>query len=185
MPLEQFPRFNDLGLFTEFAIANTVMEEPAPRREPALRIPNLYQSGIGFVGVISGYDHEPAAGELSGSIHLQPLLERARGRLVATLREAEIESGEAHFELDPVGDRRIYAAGFVVSASAPTRVLASQRRADGSTSQPVELELEAGHSYAGIVELDADPSLVRSVTVSLASGSGQIEVHDLFVLAYG
>jgi hypothetical protein len=185
LALEQFPRFNDLGLFTEFAIANTVMEEPAPRREPALRIPNLYQSGIGFVGVISGYDHEPAAGELSGSIHLQPLLERARGRLVATLREAEIESGEAHFELDPVGDRRIYAAGFVVSASAPTRVLASQRRADGSTSQPVELELEAGHSYAGIVELDADPSLVRSVTVGLASGSGQIEVHDLFVLAYG
>ncbi len=77
LALVQFPRFNDLGLFSEFAIANTVMEEPAPRREPALRLQNLYD-GIGFVGIISGHDHEPRSAELSGSIHLQPLLDRAR-----------------------------------------------------------------------------------------------------------
>ena len=36
LALPQFPRFNDLGLFAEFAVANTVMEEPVLRREPGL-----------------------------------------------------------------------------------------------------------------------------------------------------
>ena len=185
LELGQFPRFNDLGLFAEFAVANTVMEEPAPRREPALRLTNLYDDGIGFVGAISGHGHEVQEGELSGSMHLQPLLERTRGRLVATLPEATLEAGEARFAIDPEGQRRVYAAGFVVTASSPTKVVARLTRADSSRSEPVELALAAGDSYAGVVELEASPELVHEISVSLASGTGEIDVHDVFVMAYG
>ena len=184
LALAQFPRFNDLGLFTEFAVANTVMEEPAPRREPALRIHNEYD-GIGFVGIVSGHDHEVGDGELSGSMHLQPLLERARGELVGTLADAEIVDGEARFPISAAGRLRVYAAGFVVTASAPTKVEAHLEREDGSRSQPIELELDAGSTYAGVVELEAEPHLAATVGVRLSSTSGEVGVHDLFVMTYG
>lgn len=184
LALSQFPRFNDLGLFTEFAVANTVMEEPDPRREPGLRIPNIHE-GIGFVGVISGHGHEVAEGELSGSVHLEPLLERARGRLVGTLADAEVQDGAARFDIAADGQRRVYAAGFVVTASTPTRVEAHVQRTDGSHSGPVDLKLEAGSTYAGVVELDAAPHLASAVRVRLSSATGEVGVHDVFVIAYG
>ncbi len=185
LALEQFPRFNDLGLFAEFAVANTVMEEPAPRREPRMRMRNLYQHGIGFVGVVSGHDHDVADGELSGSIHLEPLLARARGRLVATLADTDVEAGEARFEVDAAGKRRVYAVGFVITARTPTRVVARLEPEDGEAPAPVELKLEPGSTYAGVVELDAAPNLVSAVSVALSSSSGEIGVHDLFVISYG
>jgi hypothetical protein len=184
LALSQFPRFNDLGLFAEFAIANTVTEEPAPRREPSLRIENLYED-IGFVGVISGHDHEVAEGELSGSMHLGPLLERSRGRLLATLPDGRLEDGVVHFDIDPGGERRVYAVGFAATASAPTRLEATLTRTDLGNSEPVDLILAAGNTYAGVVELDPSPDLVSRVSVRLSSGSGDIDVHDLFVIAYG
>ena len=184
LALEQFPRFNDLGLFAEFAIANTVTEEPEPRREPALRLENRYE-GIGFVGVVSGHDHAVVAGELSGSRHLGPLLERARGRLVGTLASGEQSDGEVRFEVEHGGQRRIYALGFVIGASAPTRSRAWLVHEDGGRSHPLELSLEAGSTYAGVVELDDTPELVTRVVVALSSTSGEIGVHDLFVIAYG
>jgi hypothetical protein len=184
LALQQFPRFNDLGLFTEFALANIVTEEPAPRREPALRIPNRFD-GIGFVGVVSGHDHEVREGELSESIHLQPLLERARGRLLGTLSDAQVVDGEARFDITPDGQRRVHAVGFVVTAAAPTRVEAHLVHEDGSRSEPVDLSLEAGSTYAGVVELEAAPAFTETVRVRLSSTSGEIDVHDLFVLAYG
>lgn len=184
LALRQFPRFNDLGLFAEFAVANTVMEEPAPRREPGLRIPNTYE-GIGFVGVISGHDHEVAEGELSHSMHLEPLLERARGHLVGTLAEATVEAGEVRFDIDEPGQRRVYAAGFVVGATAATRVVITLTRADGSNSEPVELQLEPGSTYAGVVELEATPHIASGLTVNLSSATGEVGVHDVFVIAYG
>ncbi len=184
LALPQFPRFNDLGLFSEFAIANTVMEEPAPRREPALRIENLY-AGIGFVGVVSGHGHEVASAELSGSMHLTPLLERARGRLLATLPDGRLEDGAVHFDIDPAGQRRVYAAGFVVRAATATKLLAWLTRADGSTSEPVSVRLPAGDTYAGVLELDAAPELVTGVSVGLSSETGDIDVLDLFVISYG
>ena len=145
LELEQFPRFNDLGLFAEFAIANTVMEEPAPRREPRLRIPNLYQDGIGFVGLISGHDHEVRDGELSGSMHLEPLLERARARVVGTLADATVAGGTVNFQTGEAG-RRVYAVGFVVEATAPARVASAIVDADGTERSPLELPRAAGRT---------------------------------------
>jgi hypothetical protein len=184
LAFEQFPRFNDLGLFAEFAVANTVAEEPEPRREPRLRIANLHE-GIGFVGVVSGHDHVVADDELSGSVHLTPLLERARAELVGTLAEASVDAGVARFEPAAHGRRRVYAAGFVVSASSPTRVVARVVEADGDGPEPVELRLEPGSTYAGVVEIDPVPALAQAVTVELSSATGEIGVHDVFVIAYG
>ena len=187
LELRQFPRFNDLGLFAEFAVANILAEEPAPRREPVLRIPNLFTEGIGFVGLVSGFDHEVRAGELSGSIHLQPLLQRARAELLATLAETEVGDGAVRFGVAADGRRRVYAAGFVVSATSDTRLIAHLERSAGEAVEvaPLELRLDAGGIYAGVVELAPDPLLVDAVTIALASGDGQIDVRDLFLIAYG
>ena len=187
LELRQFPRFNDLGLFAEFAVANILAEEPEPRREPALRLTNLFSEGIGFVGVVSGFDHEFHVGELSGSIHLQPLLERARGALLATLAEAEVSDGAVRFDVEADGRRRVYAVGLVVSATTDTRLVAHLERAAGEAQEaaPLELRFDAGKIYAGVVELAAEPLLVDAVTIALASGDGQIDVRDLFLMAYG
>jgi hypothetical protein len=184
LAFEQFPRFNDLGLFAEFAVANTVAEEPEPRREPLLRIANLHE-GIGFVGVVSGHGHAVSDGELSGSVHLRPLLERARARLVGTLAEASVDAGVARFEPADDGRRRVYAAGFVVSASSPTRVVARVVGTDDDGPDPVEVRLDPGSTYAGVVEIDPVPALAHAVTVELSSATGEIGVHDVFVIAYG
>jgi hypothetical protein len=184
LALTQFPRFNDLGLFSEFAIANTVMEEPAPRREPGLRLENLYE-GIGFIGAISGHEHKVVEDELSSSIHLTPLLERSRGRLLATLPDGSVEDGVALFDVDAAGKRRVYAVGFVVTASAPTRLEASLMRGDGSESEPIDAKLDAGSTYAGVVELEASPNLVTRIAVRISSETGAVGVHDIFVITYG
>jgi hypothetical protein len=205
--LSQFPRFNDLGLFTEFAIANTVMEEARPRREPGLRIENVYP-GIGFVGAIDGHGHEAGAGELSESIHLAPLLERCRGRLEmswiaapdaipgtlvrgsATPAEAgwavlADETAEVRLSIDAAGQRRVQALGFVLRTSDPTGLELWLGREDGSSSDPIELQLDAATTYAGVMELDASPSLVAELSLRLRPGAGETLIHDLFVLSYG
>jgi len=208
--LSQFPRFNDLGLFAEFAIANTVMEEPQPRREPGLRIENFHR-GIGFVGAIDGHGHEVQIGELSESIHLEPLLVRSRGRVEASwvaapaavpativqgtatptnsgwsLVDGDAEGVvEVRLPIDAAGQRRIKALAFVLRTSGTTLMELQLSRDDGSTSEPIEAKLGAATTYAGVVELDASPSLVTQVTVRLRSQGGETLVHDLFVLSYG
>lgn len=207
LELSQFPRFNDLGLFTEFAIANTVMEEPRPRREPGLRLENVYR-GIGFIGSIDGHDHEARAGELSESIHLGPLLERCRGRLesswvadpeavAATLTAGNASSAESgwviradeaidvRLAVDAAGRRRIQALGFVLRTAEPTGLELWLRREDGTTTDPIEVKLGGATTYAGVVELDSVPSLASEVGVRLLPGRGETLVHDLFVLSYG
>jgi len=184
LALTQFPRFNDLGLFSEFAIANTVMEEPAPRREPGLRLENRYP-GIGFVGVVSGYDHEVGEGELSGSMHLEPLLERSRGRLEAILTDGTTEADMVRFKIDDRGQRRCYALGFVIEAGASFRLTAEMECADESASTPVDVKLDAGSTYAGVVELDASPDLAATISVHLPTAVEEAVIHDLFVISYG
>jgi Glycosyltransferase family 92 len=206
--IAQLPRFNDLGLFTEFAIANTVLEEPEQVREPRLRIENEY-GGIGFVGDIGGQDHVVRRRELSGSMHLEPLLVRCRGRVDASwgddafevedsLRRGAVTASDdgwqvapadgelaSFIELDPAGQRRVQALGFVISTRGRTRLAAGLERLDGSTTEPLELELAAASTYAGVVELDASPDLTTRVVVRLGLPQGGAVVHDLFIITYG
>ncbi len=208
LALAQFPRFNDLGLFAEFAIANTVMAEPQLRREPRLRLENLLP-GTGFVAEISGTAHRPRRGDLSGSMHMGPLLERARGRLVAswaaapddvagTLRAGtatEVEAGwqlsgangraEVTFDIDAGGRRRCYALGFVMVAPGPARLELRLRHGDGDRSAPLEVQLSTAGTYAGVVEFEALPSLASAATLGVESAPGGPLVHDLFVVSYG
>ena len=208
LALAQFPHFNDLGLFAELAIANLVMHEPEPRREPRLRLVNRHP-GTGFVADLSGLEHTPVRGDLSRSVHLRPLLERSRGRLEASwaasppqvsdslgLGSAEpLADGwslagqdglvEVALAVDAGGHRRCLALGFVLRTAGPTGLQLGLRREDGSRSGPVEVKLEAAATYAGVVELDAMPELVVAATLRLRSAAGVVIVHDLFVLSYG
>jgi hypothetical protein len=209
LQVERFPRFNDLGLFAEFAFANLAAGEPAPRREPRLRIENQY-GGIGFVGDLGSTGHLPVVGELTASVHLAPLLERARGHLEASWardpgsaastvidgRLAE-RAGEgwtwtpdpggagASFPVDGAGLRRCYALGFVLRAPGPLTLELGLVGEAGRTSAPLRVRLEAAAPYAGVVEIDAQPALVRAVTVRLDDAPGAVLVHDLFVISYG
>jgi len=208
LALSQFPRFNDLGLFGEFAVANTVAEESEPRREPRLRIENQHR-GTGFVGDISDTDHRPGRGELSESLHLLALLERSHGRVerawgsdadevqqtivrgALAAHEAgwslrpDLDGSEVAFAIDPKGRRRCYALGFVVRPAGATRLRLELSHDDASTSEPVDVKLDAATTYAGVVEFDASPSLVTAARVLLENGTAETLVHDLFVISYG
>ncbi len=208
LALAQFPHFNDLGLFAEFAIANVVAGEPEPRREPRLRIENHY-AGTGFVGRIPDTGHVPVRGDLTASVHLAPLLERARGRLEAswagqpermasslrwgTARPTEDgwrlvgARGIAEVNLPVAGEerRRCYALGFVLRTPEQLTLRLELRRPDGSAGDTAELTLGSAGTYAGVVEFEPRPDLVSTAVVGLRLGGGECHVHDLFVISYG
>jgi len=208
LALEQFPHFNDLGLFAEFAIANVVAEEPQPRREPRRRLPNRYP-GAGFVGLISGFDHLPGRGDLSASPHLAPLLERARARLEASWATADPASrarslrrgslsdvaagwqlasqddrAEVSWTVDAAGRRRCYALGFVMTVAGATRLELELEHPADPVRRPVEVTLESAGTYAGVVEFEALPELIVAATLRIHAAGATI-VHDLFVFSYG
>jgi hypothetical protein len=207
LALRQFPHFNDLGLFTEFAIANTVLREPEPRREPRLRIDNLH-GGTGFVGDVGSLGHVPVRGDLSRSVHLLPLLERTRGRLEASWQAAsegvarllrtgnatEEEAGwrvsgpggevDVAFPVDGDGRRRCYALGFVLAVAGPSSLELAATLAESRAASRTDVLLGSATTYAGVVEVDARPALVSEVTIRLRSPREAL-IHDLFVLSYG
>ena len=206
--ISQLPRFNDLGLFAEFAYANTVLGEPAPIREPRLRIENEY-GGIGFVGDIGAYEYTPARAALSGSVHIEPLLARARGRIAASWAAApegvsgsvsqgtieavdegwrvspDEESVEIEIDVDSGGARRCAALGFTLRTPGATRLTLQLGLGDGSRTRPRELKLATASTYAAVVEIDASPEQLRTASVRISAEEGDIVVHDLFVMTYG
>ena len=133
--LTQFPRSNDLGLFSEFAVANTFAGATELVREPLLRLENRYE-GIGFVGDLADAATAVVPGWLSDSIHLPPLLEHVRGRLETRLDPSDgprsVGRGEdVGFDITPGDERRAYVFGFVLQAVTPAELELSLEHADG------------------------------------------------------
>ena len=50
---------------------------------------------------------------------------------------------------------------------------------------PLQLMLRPAGTYAGVVELAAQPQLVRAARLRLVGSAVDVVVHDLFVLSYG
>ena len=148
--LTQFPRSNDLGLFTEFTVANTFAGATELVREPLLRIDNRYE-GIGFVGDVTGSESPIGPGWLSGSIHLPPLLEHVRGRLDTRLEPSDdpraVGAGEdVAFDIVPGDERRGYALGFVVATAVAAELELHLEHDDGDPSAPIAIALPGpGH----------------------------------------
>ena len=208
LALRQFPHFNDLGLFAEFAIANVVAGETEPRREPRLRLENRH-AGTGFLADLSATGHAPRRGDLSGSVHLAPLLERARGRLesswagqpgqvAAALRWGTARAAddgwrilgargvaEVNLPIEAAERRRCYALGIVLRTDAELSLRLELRRPDGSAGATTDVLIEAAGTYAGVVEFEARPELVSMAVLGLRMASGGCLIHDLFVMSYG
>ena len=207
LALEQFPHYNDLGLFGEFAVANTVAGEPALRREPRTRMENLYD-GIGFIGDIGAFDFEPERGSLSGSMHLGPLLERARAEVVASwaapdgqptvaageLRDADggwritpsAGTAEVTVDISDLGERRCYAVGFVIAVAGAAWIELEVVGADGpAAAGATVVQLPARTTYAGIVEIAADPCHAVRACVRPGGDIAGMSIYDLFLISYG
>jgi hypothetical protein len=197
--LSQFPRFNDLGLFVEFAVANVVAGLTAPRREPVLRIQNTYE-GMGFLAEIGSHDHRPRPGDISGSVHMPQLIEHLRGRLelvLSDLGEPLVQRGDGRIlpgteapsrlvlPVAAEGRRRCHALGFELGVAGPVDLEVRLVHDDGPRGEPLRMRLEGAGTWAGVMELDDTPRLASEVVVSLASGGKEIEVHDLFLISYG
>ena len=142
--LEWFPRPNDLGRFAEFALANLAAGLAQPARSAALRLRNLHE-GVGLVADLAGTGYRATPGALSGSVHLEVLIEHMRGRLEASqvdaacrrLRSAvDLVPGGAEWWLAlPPGDMlRCWSAGFLLGASAPLRLELAIEHEDGTMS---------------------------------------------------
>jgi hypothetical protein len=185
--LGQFPRSNDLGLFTEFAVANTIGGATELLREPLMRVENRYE-GIGFVGDLAGATTPLIPGWLSGSIHVPPLIEHVRGRLDARLDPAGLPRP---IGVDPIGfdiaageERRACALGFVVTTGGDSELELRLEHDDGEASAPVLIAFDAAGTYGGIVELDARPLHAGRATARVRSGS-DATLLDLFLVSYG
>jgi Glycosyltransferase family 92 len=186
--LTQFPRSNDLGLFTEFAVANTFGGATELLREPLMRLENRYE-GIGFVGDLDGASAPVTPGWLSGSIHLPPLVEHVRGRLDAHLAPATLPRPVAGvdpiaFDLTPGDERRAYALGFVIATDAPAELDLRLEHADGEPSPPVVIAFDAAGTFGGLVELDARPLHADRAAARVRS-ERDATLLDLFLVSYG
>ena len=200
LQLSWFPRPNDLGRFAEFAIANLAAGLTEPARFAAVRLRNLYR-GVGLVADLSATGYQPLRDGFSGSVHAGVLIEHMRGRLEASLSRggvglpvpdgepARLElaagSGELLMEL-PAGETlRCWSAGFVIGCPSPVRLGFVVDRVDGSSSEPVVLDLPASPCLAGIVEVEPTPQHVTRLHLHVTSEAAQLDLHDLFAVSNG
>lgn len=208
LDLAQFPHSNDLGLFSEFAIANVAAGLVELKREPTIRIDNTFP-GTGFVGDLASAGHVASAADISASVHMGALLDHIRGRLDGALggpaepgadpgtleatdggwllRTAEGRA-DLVFDITHAGRRRCHAVGFHLAADAPLELrlrLELDERDGFAPRDPVTVRLEPSSTWAGIVELDDRPLLARRAMVEVRSGGADIRIHDLFLVSYG
>jgi Glycosyltransferase family 92 len=186
--LTQFPRSNDLGLFTEFAVANTVGGATELLREPLMRLENRYE-GIGFVGDLGDAATDVTPGWLSGSIHLPPLVDHVRGRLdtgldPATLPRSVASDDPLALDIPPGEERRAYALGFVLATAASAELELGLEHDDGEQAPPLRIALDPPGTYGGLVELDARPLHAREAVARVRS-EGEATLLDLFLVSYG
>jgi hypothetical protein len=203
-----FPRPNDLFRFAEFALANYAAGLVEPRRYATIRLDNLY-AGIGLVADISEREARPVRAALSASHHVGALVEHMRGRIVSGLdaaaeRPVMAETGSLAVPDDgpaallPAAGRaelilplpdddtlRCYSLGFLVASEAPVAVEAVVERADGSGGTPVTMELPAGSSVTGVVEVEPVPVRGARLRLSLETTAPAVTLYDLFVIANG
>jgi hypothetical protein len=81
--------------------------------------------------------------------------------------------------------RRCYYLGFLASIAAPVRVVVAVSSAEGDASRPVELKLPASTALAGIVEIEPRPVHGEQMRLAFERDAGEIDLHDLFVIATG
>ncbi len=200
LQLSWFPRPNDLGRFAEFAIANLAAGLTEPARFAAVRLRNLHR-GVGLVADLSATGYQPVRNGFSGSVHAEVLIEHMRGRLEADLSrggmdlpvldgqparlELAARSGDLRLEL-PAGETlRCWSAGFVIGCAEPMRLELVVDRVDGSSSEPVVLDLPASPCLAGIVEVEPVPQHVTGLRLHVASEAGHVDLYDLFAVSNG
>lgn len=207
--LSWFPRPNDLGRFAEFAIANLAAGLLEPARSAALRLRNLHP-GIGLVADLASTGFTAHAAGFSGSAHGEVLIEHMRGRLESSLSRADRDrpvrattgtltrladgsatlapvagSGGLVMAL-PAGEmRRCWALGFLLACESPLRLGIAVDRDDGSSGEPVRLELPASPCLAGIVEVEPLPQHAARMRVTVETAAERVDMHDLFAVSYG
>jgi len=202
LALEYFPRPNDLFRFGEFAIANTAAGLAEPSRVAAARLRNLHR-GVGLMADLAGSGYQPVRDGISSSVHLGVLVQHMRGRIVVTLADADADadadsdsaapaslrlpSGSAEVRLPlPAEDRRsCYYLGFLASTTASVRLTVEVSSAEGGRSRPVELQVPASTAVAGIVEIEPRPVHGEQMRLTFERDAGEIDLHDLFVIATG
>jgi hypothetical protein len=190
--LPWFPRPNDLGRFTEFALANIAAGLPEPARSAALRLKNLHE-GIGLVADLHAVGFQPLPGALSESLHVEVLVEHMRGRLEARLPAADgpsdvdLVDGRAELWLSLPHDEmlRCWSAGFLLGASAPLHLEMAVEHEDGSWSQPVEVALPASSALAGVIEVDPVPGQASRLRVRVRGQVPSVTLYDLFAISNG
>ncbi len=192
--LEWFPRPNDLGRFAEFALANLAAGLAQPARSAARRLRNLHE-GVGLVADLAATGYRATPGALSGSVHLEVLIEHMRGRLEASQVSGavggavavDLVQGKAEWWLAlPRDDMlRCWSAGFLLGASAPLRLEFLIEHEDGTTSPPVTVALAASDAIAGVVEVEPVPCRAARMRVRVNSEAARVERYDLFAVSNG
>jgi hypothetical protein len=97
-----------------------------------------------------------------------------------------LEGGRAWLRigLPATADRRCLALGFVLETDGPARLAAWAEGDESGPPGPVEVALPAASTYAGVVEIDAHPSLAAAVRLDVES-EADVRCSDLFVVSYG
>ncbi len=208
LAIEYFPRPNNLFRFGEYAVANLAAGLDEPERFATVRVKNLYR-GVGLVTDLSDYDFSPARDAFTDSAHAQALVDHLGGHVATSLaRDGELPmmaiegtlaipdvgparldlpggSAEVTLQLPSEETLRCYTLAFLFGSEAMVRVEAVVTRRDGKGGDPVRLKLPASGSVVGVVEVEPLPQHGAAMRLRFESEGGQLDVYDLFVIAYG
>jgi hypothetical protein len=94
-------------------------------------------------------------------------------------------SGDLLMELPPGETLRCWSVGFVIACSAPLRLEVMLDRLDGTSSEPVLLELPASTCLAGIIEVEPTPQHAARLRIHGTSEAVQVDLYDLFAVSNG
>ncbi len=205
-----FPRPNDLFRFGEFALANYAAGLDEAGRFATVRLVNLYD-GVGLVADLSDQPVVPARDALSGSAHVEALVEHMRGRLVNSLSLAPelpvsgastragltlagdgpasvtFKGGEAELAVPLPRDEKLrcYSLGFLLASTGPVHLRAEIIAEQGDELAVTDLDLPPSSSLAGIVEIAERPVAGSRLRLRLTGEVEVVTLYDLFIIATG
>lgn len=205
-----FPRPNDLFRFGEFALANYAAGLDEPGRFATVRLGNLYE-GVGLVADLSDQSAIPARDALSGSAHVEALVEHMRGQVVNSLSLAPalpvtdasaraaltlpadgpasvtLHDGKAELAVPLPRDEmlRCYSLGFLLASTGAVHLRVGIIDERGDELADVDLDLPPSTSLAGIVEIAERPVAGSSLRLRLRGEVEEVTLYDLFVIATG
>lgn len=203
-------RRDPLGWETKLAIANYLADSPKLSISASTEFENFSKAGD-VIARASDFGRTPLLGAFQRSIHLADLIRKLGkdipfdlltidGGCLAALTGAELERGAEAIVLkrsarsltgmlgtEDVAKSRCYCVVFAIRTSGPLQMQCTLSLFGHGPGQVPEklVEIPSAGFYCGLLDLARDPVRASQFQITFGNAYGDVEIFDLFAVAYG